>query len=36
MNAPAGEAPRPRGHVRIMVFNGNGRSGAAAAEAGRL
>src|SRR5215475_11229739 len=24
MNAPAGNA-RPRGHVKIMVFNGNGR-----------
>jgi LytR cell envelope-related transcriptional attenuator len=35
MNAPAGHA-RPRGHVRIMVFNGNGRSGAAGAEANRL
>jgi hypothetical protein len=33
--APAGKA-RPRGHVRIMVFNGNGRSGAAGAEATRL
>ena len=32
MNAPAGKA-RPRSHVRIMVFNGNGRSGAAGAEA---
>ena len=35
MNAPPGKA-RPRGHVRIMVFNGNGQSGAAGAEAGRL
>lgn len=34
-NAPAGKA-RPRGHVAIMVFNGNGRSGAAASAAGRL
>ena len=33
--APAGKA-RPRGRVRIMVFNGNGRSGAAGAEATRL
>ena len=35
MSAPAGKA-RPRSHVRIMVFNGNGRSGAAGSEAGRL
>jgi LytR cell envelope-related transcriptional attenuator len=35
MHAPAGEA-RPRGHLRIMVFNGNGRSGAAGSEASRL
>ncbi len=35
MNAPAGKA-RPRGHLKIMVFNGNGRSGAAASTAGRL
>jgi hypothetical protein len=35
MNTPAGKA-RPRGHLRIMVFNGNGRSGAAGAEASRL
>jgi hypothetical protein len=35
MNAPAGRA-RPRGHLRIMVFNGNGRSGAAGSEASRL
>lgn len=35
MNAPAGKA-RPRGKVRIMVFNGNGLSGAAGDEAGRL
>ena len=35
MNAPAGKA-RPRGHLRIMVFNGNGRSGAAGSEASRL
>jgi hypothetical protein len=35
MNAPAGKA-RPRGHVRIMVFNGNGREGAAGTEASRL
>jgi LytR cell envelope-related transcriptional attenuator len=27
---------RPRGQVKIMVFNGNGRSGAAGAEATRL
>jgi hypothetical protein len=33
--APAGHA-RPRGHVRIMVLNGNGRAGAAGAEATRL
>lgn len=35
MNAPAGKA-RPRRHVRIMVFNGNGRQGAAGSEASRL
>jgi len=35
MKAPAGKA-RPRSHVRIMVFNGNGRSGAAGDEATRL
>ena len=35
MNAPAGKA-RPRGKVKIMVFNGNGLSGAAGAAAGRL
>jgi LytR cell envelope-related transcriptional attenuator len=35
MHAPAGKA-RPRGHVRIMVLNGNGRSGAAGSAAGRL
>ncbi len=35
MNAPAGKA-RPRNHVKIMVFNGNGRSGAAGSEASRL
>jgi len=35
MNAPAGKA-RPRSHVKVMVFNGNGRSGAAASEAGTL
>jgi hypothetical protein len=35
VTAPAGRA-RPRSHVRIMVFNGNGRSGAAGSEAGRL
>jgi hypothetical protein len=35
MKAPAGKA-RPRGHVRIMVFNGNGRAGAAGTEAARL
>jgi hypothetical protein len=35
MNAPAGKA-RPRGHVRIMVFNGNGQAGAAGSEASRL
>ena len=35
MKAPAGKA-RPRGHLRIMVFNGNGRSGAAGSEASRL
>jgi hypothetical protein len=35
MNAPAGKA-RPRSHVRIMVFNGNGREGAAGTEASRL
>lgn len=34
-HAPAGHA-RPRGHVHIMVFNGNGRSGAAGSEASRL
>ena len=35
MNAPVGKA-RPRSHVRIMVFNGNGRSGAASSAAGTL
>ncbi len=35
MNAPAGKA-RPRGHVKIMVFNGNGLAGAAGDTAGRL
>jgi hypothetical protein len=35
MNAPAGKA-RPRGHVKIMVFNGNGKAGAAGSEASRL
>ncbi len=35
MNAPAGRA-RPRGKVKIMVFNGNGLSGAAGTAAGRL
>jgi hypothetical protein len=35
MHAPAGKA-RPRGHLRIMVLNGNGRSGAAGSTAGRL
>jgi LytR cell envelope-related transcriptional attenuator len=35
MHAPAGKA-RPRGKVKIMVFNGNGLSGAAGAAAGRL
>ena len=35
MKAPPGKA-RPRNHVRIMVFNGNGRSGAAGTEADRL
>jgi hypothetical protein len=35
MKAPPGKA-RPRSHVRIMVFNGNGRSGAAGTEASRL
>ena len=34
-NAPPGKA-RPRDHVKIMVFNGNGRAGAAGEEAGRL
>jgi hypothetical protein len=34
-NAPAGKS-RPRSHVHIMVFNGNGRSGAAGDEAARL
>jgi len=33
--APAGKA-RPRNHVKIMVFNGNGRAGAAGSAAGRL
>jgi len=32
---PVGRA-RPRSHVKIMVLNGNGRSGAAAGEASRL
>jgi LytR cell envelope-related transcriptional attenuator len=35
MHAPAGKA-RPRGQVKIMVFNGNGRSGAAGSAASRL
>lgn len=35
MKAPAGTA-RPRSHTRIMVFNGNGLSGAAGDEAARL
>jgi LytR cell envelope-related transcriptional attenuator len=35
MNAPVGKA-RARSHVKIMVFNGNGLSGAAASEAGKL
>jgi hypothetical protein len=35
MHAPAGKA-RPRGHVKIMVLNGNGRAGAAGSAAGRL
>src|SRR5579871_44822 len=35
MNAPAGKA-KPRAHLKIMVFNGNGLSGAAASEAGKL
>lgn len=34
-NAPAGHA-RPRSYVRIMVFNGNGRNGAAGSEASHL
>jgi hypothetical protein len=35
MKAPAGRA-RPRSHVSIMVFNGNGQAGAAGDEATRL
>lgn len=35
MNAPAGKA-RPRSHVKIMVFNGNGREGAAGTAASRI
>jgi hypothetical protein len=35
MHAAPGKA-RPRNHVKIMVFNGNGRSGAAGTEASRL
>jgi len=36
MNAPAGKARHPRSAIRIMVFNGNGQSGAAGSEASRL
>jgi hypothetical protein len=35
MHAPPGKA-RPRDHVKIMVFNGNGQAGAAGSTAGRL
>jgi hypothetical protein len=35
MKAPPGKA-RPRSRVKIMVFNGNGRSGAAGAAASRI
>ena len=35
MNAPAGKA-HPRGHVKIMVLNGNGVNGAAGTAASRL
>lgn len=35
MNAPVGKA-RPRDAVKVMVFNGNGRSGAAAGAASTL
>jgi hypothetical protein len=35
MHAPAGHA-RPRGHVKVMVLNGNGRAGAAGTTAGHL
>jgi hypothetical protein len=35
MRAPAGKA-RPRSHVKIMVFNGNGRAGAAGTAASRI
>ena len=35
MSAPAGRA-RPRSHVRIMVFNGNGQNGAAGSAASKL
>ena len=35
MKAPPGRA-RPRGTLKIMVLNGNGQSGAAADEAGKL
>jgi hypothetical protein len=35
MNAPAGKA-HPRGHVKIMVLNGNGVNGAAGTAATRL
>jgi hypothetical protein len=36
MNAPAGKAAVARGHLKIMVFNGNGLSGAAGSAAGNL
>jgi LytR cell envelope-related transcriptional attenuator len=35
VTAPPGKA-RPRSHVKIMVFNGNGRAGAAGTAAGRI
>lgn len=33
--APLGK-PRPRGHVKVMVFNGNGQAGAAGSAASKL
>jgi hypothetical protein len=36
MNAPAGKPSVPRGHLKVMVFNGNGLAGAAGSAAGNL